>query len=447
MKFKFKKVFFHIVLLLLLSAPAIAQQSGGAGQNVAVTTLDQVWQMVQANSTDIDIKKKQVLYSESRIKVARSERLPEIQALGEYARVSNMPVYQGGLLKTPLQAPVLHTYYKFGADAYFNLYQGKKTSLEISKRQVETHIAGIEAEELLSDLKLSSASYYLDLQRSLAFRAFLIRDIEAQRKQLTQIMTFQRNGIVLKSDVLRAELKLNKQTLAIDQLDNDIAIARQNLSTLTGTGENKMLMPVNLSETDSIATLPYGKYLEQAQSSAYLKRISGQTEKISAIDLQAVRGDILPKIGLFANYSYSYPQIFLYPYSGNIYGFGMVGIKASLNISSFYKNSFRQNSSKLDLEIKKLQTVKVQEELRDRVYRYYLRFRESQKRVGVARINVKHAFENQRIISNTYYHHLSLVTDLLDADAQVLQSQFDLADSKIAAQFQYFQLLNAVGTL
>jgi outer membrane protein len=447
MKFKSSKNFIRITLLLLLPLASNAQQRNQSDQNNTLITLEQVWQMVQANSTDIDIKKHLVSYSRSRIKTAKSERLPEIQVLGEYARVSNMPVYERGLLRTPGQIPVLHTYYKFGGDAYFNIYEGKKTSLEITKRKVETDIVEIEEEQLVSDMKLISASYYLDLQRSLAFKEFLTRDIQSQRKQLAQIITFQRNGVVLKSDVLRAELKVNKQMLAINELDNDIAIARQNLATLMGREGDKDLRPVNLSDKDSITVFPYNKYLELALSVAYLKRISIQAEKVSTLELKAIKGEVLPKIGLFANYSYSYPQIFLYPYSGNIYGFGMVGIKASLSISSFYKNNYRQNSSKLNLEIKKLETVKVQEEIRDHVYQYYLRFQESQKRVSVARINVTHALENQRIITNTYNNHLSLITDLLDADAQVLQSQFDLADSKISAQFQYFQLLNAVGTL
>ncbi|PIH03162.1 hypothetical protein CS542_02865 [Pedobacter sp. IW39] len=37
------------------------------------------------------------------IKDAKAERLPEISAEGEYARVSNVPIYENGLFHTPSQ--------------------------------------------------------------------------------------------------------------------------------------------------------------------------------------------------------------------------------------------------------------------------------------------------------------------------------------------------------
>jgi outer membrane protein len=65
----------------------------------------------------------------------------------------------------------------------------------------------------------------------------------------------------------------------------------------------------------------------------------------------------------------------------------------------------------------------------------------------VAKENIKQASENLRIVNNTYFNQLSLLTDLLDADTQLLQTRFDLAAAQISAELQYYQLQKTIGNL
>jgi len=77
----------------------------------------------------------------------------------------------------------------------------------------------------------------------------------------------------------------------------------------------------------------------------------------------------------------------------------------------------------------------------------YVRFNEALKRIEVAEDNIKLATENYRIVRDGYFNQLALLTDLLDADTQLLQSKFDLEDAKITAIIQYYQLLKTTGKL
>jgi len=411
------------------------------------TTLEKIWSKVEANNTEVDINNKEIEIRLKNLKSAKAARLPDVDAIGEYARVSNMPLYDNGIFKTPTQIPVLHNYYKLGTGAYFNLYEGNKTSLEIAKSTVNVKISQIEKEMTVSDMKLASAAYYLDMLRASIFKGLLSQDIQSQKKQLEQITILHRNGVVLKSDVLRAELKLAKQTLALDQVINDFRIANQKLNTLMGIEDPEALNTIEPLDQDSIMVSTYDEYLDAALVNAYSKKISESKEQISELEFKSVQGDSAPKIGLFANYAYSYPQIFLYPYAGNLYGFGMAGVKISYSISSLYKNKDRKTAAKLEIDKSKLEILRKDEEIKDAVYQSFLRLREAQTRIKVAGVSLKQSLENQRINHNTYFNHLSLITDLLDADTQVLQSRFDLESSKIAAQFQYFQLLHTIGKL
>lgn len=441
---------FKSTLAVCLSVSCFFLTNRVQGQDInqkVPLTLEEVWSKIQESNTEVKIRNKQIEKQNEQLKTAKAERLPEVDVMGEYARVSNMPLYENGIFKPPQQISVLHNYYKVGASVYFNIYEGKKTSIEIAKSLVNLKISNIERQMTISEIKLAAAGSYLDMLRNTIFKGFLVKDIEAQKKQLDQIIILQRNGVVLKSDVLRAELKLSKQTLALDQINNDFDIANQKLNILMGVENSTKLNLIQTIDRDSIILLQYEEYLNEAFKNAYSKRISDENEQISKLELQSVKGDSAPKIGLFADYAYNYPQIFLYPYSGSIYGFGMAGIKISYSVSSIYKNRHKKNDAKLEIDKKQLETIRDLEGIRNAVYQSYLRLKEAETRVSVAEISLKQSLENQRIISNTYFNHLSLITELLDADTQVLQSRFDLESAKIATQFQYFQLLHTIGTL
>lgn len=75
-------------------------------------SIGQIWEQAELNNKRIAMSRLRVQSSEASLKDAKAERLPEINAAGAYARVTNMPIYEDGLLHTPQQFPVLHNYYK-----------------------------------------------------------------------------------------------------------------------------------------------------------------------------------------------------------------------------------------------------------------------------------------------------------------------------------------------
>ncbi|WP_184547934.1 TolC family protein [Mucilaginibacter sp. FT3.2] len=442
-----KSLFKNSLLLAAVLIPLQAMATQPDTLSKLPLTLNQVWERAATYSKAVQIKQIHLDGSTEQIKNAKAERLPEFNVEGEYARITNMPVYDNGLFKTPTQFEVLHSTYTVGADAYFNLYNGGKTNIEIDARKTESKIAAEQKKLTVSEIKLRAAAYYLDMQRSIIFRDLLLKDIAAQEKQLLQIKALKTNGVVLKSDVLRAELKLSKQKLSLVQLNNDLTIANQKLNILIGLPDEQRILPTQNSMLDSLSLKSNQDYLADAGSNAYQVKISEQETELRRLQLKNVRANVSPKIGLFGMYKYSYPQIFLYPYSPYIYGIGMGGIKASFSISSFYHNYHKAKVAKLEYESQEVEHAETQDNVRQQVNEAYLRFNEALNRVEVSKTNIVQAVENRRIVSNTYFNQTSLITDLLDADTQLLQTRFDLAAAQIAAQLQYFQLQNVTGNL
>ena len=410
-------------------------------------TLPQVWEKAAVNSRAVQMQDFKIRQTVEGIKDAQAERLPEISAAGEYAKVSNMPVFENGLFHSPSQFEVVHTSYSFGADAYLNLYHGGKTNLKIAEQKKENEIALEQKKLTISEMKLRATAYYLDLQRSKIFKTLLLKDISDQQKQLEEITQLLKNGVVLKSDLLRVTLKLSRQKMALVQLNNDITITNQKLNILTGLADDVVVETTD-AEQDQLPVLQsYSSYLNAAMQHSFAYKISEKETELRKLELKDVKANMSFKLGLFANYAYSYPQIFIYPYSVAVYGLGMAGVKASFPISSFYHNTHKTRAAALQFQQQEVAHSDTEDKIRQEVNEAFLRYKESLTRIDVAKENITQATENLRIVNNTYFNQLALVTDLLDADTQLLQTRFDLASAKIAAQLQYYQLQKAIGNL
>lgn len=411
-------------------------------------TLTDVWKKAATYNRQLQMQYLRVQGMNERTKAARDERLPEVKADGVYARVSNLAIYEDGLLKSPTQYPVVHGYYQFGADAYLNVYNGGKTTREIKVRQTEAELAEEQKNLTATDIRYKAAAMYLDIYRGRMYEKVILQDIAEREKELEEIRQLHRNGVVLKSDLLRAELKLSKQKMTLLEIRNGIRISNQRLNIMIGqpdSTDNQVAL-----DTLMIRQLPvrtYENYLADAYEHSFAFKVSEKETALSELKLKDVQSNILPKVGLYAEYAYTYPQILFYPYSIALYGLGQVGVKAGIPISAFYQNKHKKQEAKINLQRQEIEHADVKDQVRQEVKMAYLRFTEAITRISVANDNITQAKENFRIVNNTYFNQLSLLTDLLDAETQLLQSRFDLTTAEVTAQLQYYQLLKATGNL
>ncbi|MCL1675160.1 TolC family protein [Elizabethkingia meningoseptica] len=409
-------------------------------------SLKQAWLKAEENSRHIQMNQMETDISAIRVKDAKLERLPEVQVKGSVEKASNIPVYENGIFSRPSQHEVIHTLYKVGADFYLNIYNGNKLNLKIKQEEVLQKIKQIQKDQTISDIHYKTASLYLDLQKSLIFRKLIKEDIADQKLQLKEIKALYKNGVVLKSDVLRVELDLSKREMTLITIENDILIAMQKLNIILGIPDGNTVIPEELN-TEEYKNLSYDDCLKLALEHSFEYHLSEQQTELSRLHLKDVQANVRPKLGMYGEFYYANPQIFLYPYNPNWYSLGIVGLRASFSLSSLYHNAQKVKAAKLEFEKEEVQHKNTEDEIRQRVKEAYLRYLEALEQIKLAERNVTQAKENARIIKNTYFNQASLVTDLLDADIQLLQTRFELESSKIIAQNKYYLLQNITGTL
>jgi len=441
---KYKNRFRWYVYMILL--PVFVQAQEVATPNNL--NINQVWALADSNSKKIQVKHLGAEAAYAHVKVSQAERLPEIAAEGIYAHVFPLPIYENGLFHTPAQFPVVPTYYKAGADAYFNIYNGGKTNTEISASKVESELSHIQSSQNKQEIHYIAAVYFYDVFRNISYRVLLEQDIRDREKQLAEINQLYKNGTILKSDVLRAELRLSKQRMLLTEIENSIKIAKQKLNILIGRPDDAPLNPqIATGETDAIALKQVDEYFNDAKTSAFKIRISEKEQALAQLKLKNIRSNVMPSLGFFGEYAFAYPQIQFYPYALSLYSTGMVGLKLKIPISSWYTNQHKVKEAQIKLHQQEVEDEDVKDNIRQEVQENYIRYKESVQRIAVAEENIKQATESYRIVQNTYFNQLSLLTDLLDAETQLLQSRFELTTAKVNAKIQYYQLQKAIGNL
>lgn len=286
---------------------------------------------IHLNSLETNIAKEEI--SESKI-----ERLPEISLKGNYEYATNIPVYENGLFSAPTQHEVIHWLYKVSTDMYLNIYNGGKLNLKIDKKKTLFDIAKVQLDMTVSEIKLQGVAYYLNLQRSHVFKELMVKDIVNQQKQLLEIKALYKNGVILKSDVLRVELKLSNQKMMLIKIENDIAIANQKLNILIGLPDQQIVTPYTELDPTLFELQSYESYLKIAKNKSYDYHISEKTVDLRKIELKNIKANVKPKVGMYGEFYLANPQIFLYPYSPSNYTLGIFGVRASIPISELYIN-------------------------------------------------------------------------------------------------------------
>ncbi|MFD1139515.1 TolC family protein [Larkinella insperata] len=443
MKASTRATLLRLLLIINVIKPVSAQPAAAQEQPL---TLAEAWQKAEASNKTVQQGALAVAASEQRVRDAKAERLPDINAGTEYARISSFPVYENGLFNEPTNLPILHNSFQLETEAYLNLYNGHKLRTRIESEEVAHRLVTEQKAQATSDVKLRVTAVFLDLQRNRIFRDLIHQDIQEARKRLDQIRELHKNGVVLRSDLLRAELQLSRQQMKQVEIKNNINLANQKLDLLIGLPDTTRIRP-----SDELQTVPlagtYTDYLADAYDGSHALKLASQQTQRRELQSKEVQANRQPKVGLFARYQYAYPQILFYPYAPSLYGFGQAGLKISYPISSLYHNKHKEQAARMDLQRQQVAQTEVKDEVKQAVNEAYTRYQESLQRIDVAQLNIKQAAENYRIVNNSYFNQLALLTDLLDADNQQLQAQFDLASARLTSQLHYYQLLNATGKL
>lgn len=441
----------YILVFILLSFFIVKETHAQQNENKTANflTLEEIWESAGNNNKHVKAELLETKKKDQMVRLAKADYLPDLALNGSYHRNTKMPVYEGGFFSSPDYFPIGKYGYGAGYELNFQVYDGGKKYRNVKLRKEEKNLAEHQYEATQNNIKLIAAITYYDLFRNLQFRDLVQQEIITEKSQLNTIEDLYKNGVVLKSDLLRASVKLSDVELSLSEINNNIQLAVQRLNILMGRDENKSIEIDyhELSLPGDFDDIENEDFLDRALQGNFSYKMSLDKLNISKLNLRQSQSNILPKISLFSYYNLKFPQVFLYPYSSNRYGFGQFGVKLSFPIDAFYKNSHRVTANKLAYEQESINREIVRDRLSTDIREIHLQLQYLKESIGTENKNIERATESVRVLKDAYYNQQLTLTDLLDAETQLLDAKFRLMASKINVRIEYLKLRQTMGLL
>ncbi|WP_221887962.1 TolC family protein [Chitinophaga polysaccharea] len=414
-----------------------------------VFTLEEIWKAVTAGNRQLKLSLLYVAESKISVLEAKDDLLPELYAGGDLKLNSKFLIYNNGLFSSPQNVPVSGYGYGVGYNFNVNLFNGGKDRRNIRIRQEEETRKQYEFDLQKSNVKYNAAVAYFDLYKFLHFRDFISAEIFAEKKQIAMIENLHKNGIAMKSDVLRTSVKLSQLELSLSDVQKKIDNIKQKLNILMGRNSEQLLdIPYQDSfSPDTAKDAGYGDYLDIALNQSPSYRIVNSDIRLSDMNIKQVKSTLLPSVSLYSNYNYTYPQISFYPYSNDLWGFGQTGVRVQFSIDNLYRSKHSIAHAKVIKEEAKEKAGRKKDEIAIEVNEAYLQQQQALESVATAEKNIAMSTETVRVIRNSYLNQESLLTDLLDAENELLEAKFNLTTAQVNVKLSHIRLLAITGIL
>ncbi|PSK88910.1 TolC family protein [Taibaiella chishuiensis] len=433
-------------LIVFLAAPALQAREMDSS---ALFSLEKVWTAAASGNRQLRLSGLNLDQSKIEVAEAKDRLLPELAVVGDFKLNSKFLIYDRGLFSAPQDVPVSGYGYGLGTNLNFNLFNGGKERRAVAIKREKEIRSGYELALQQNNVKYNAAVAYFELYRLLQFNDLLTAEITAEKKQLVLIGNLSRQGIVLKSDVLRTSVKVSQLELNLSEIDKKITIARYRLNTLMGRDAEAPLDIVDQNgwgpeETSETA---YADYEAIALGQSPAVRIVNSDMKLSEQQVKQVKATLLPKVSFYANYNYTYPQISFYPYSNDLWAFGQTGIRAQFSVDNLYKSKHAIAHARVGSDKAAVRAGIQKDEIIIQVKEAYLQQQQALESVKTAEQNIIKSVESDRVIRNSYLNQESLLTDLLEAENGLLEARFNLTTAAVNLKLSHIRLLAIIGIL
>lgn len=431
-----KKIISNILLISLFSMTQIFGQK--------VLTLEESKQLALQNNSKSKNSKLEIEASRQIRKSVFTNYFPSISAGGLMWRAQksliememqggDLPVYDGD--PANLGNATLFAYFpsttigllKKGTVGYINAVQPIFTGGRIIYGN-KLAVLGEEVSEFKdkmteNELLLKTEEQYW-LIVSLEEKARTINKYEELlNRLLLQVEDAYKSGLVMKNDVLKVKLKLSEVLLNKSKLDNGKKLAAMAFCQHIGIPYDSSLV---FKEELHISDLPQSYFVNKDE--ALKKRVEYLLleKSVEAEDLQTKikRGEYLPQAAIGVS------ELYMKFDESNERTLGMVFGTVSIPISGWWsgshelqvrsiKEEIAENNFKDNSEMLLLQIEKAWQDLND-AYKQYLLSEESKLQ----------AEENFKVNDDSYNNGISTVSDLLEAQALLQQTQDQLIEAK-----------------
>jgi outer membrane protein len=438
--------------LLMIMVLAVLGSITAIGQSARTLTLTEAIDLSIKNNKNLKSSQAKIEEATAAVENALNRKLPDASVSGSYLRLSSANIdikskssstsTGGGTAPADGSSPKANQAAYGIANVSMPLYAGGRINYGIESAKYLEEAARLDADNQKEEVVQNTINAYANLFKSRAVVDIVKENLEAQRQRVAQFSNLEKNGLLARNDLLRAQLQTSNVELSLLDAENNWKLSNINMDLMLGLPENTELAADSASLQQTSAVKSIDEYEQLAIQSRKDVAALELRKKAAATGVKAAKGEAYPSLALTGGYvAATIPNVLTVTNAIN------VGLGVQYNISSLWKIK----SNIHEAEAREKQVAISQDILNDairlQINQAYQNYLSAQKKIDVYSTAVAQAAENFRITKNKYENALVTTTDLLDADVAQLQARLNLSNAKVDAVVAYNRLLQTAGLL
>ncbi|RTL57119.1 MAG: TolC family protein [Sphingobacteriales bacterium] len=434
---------FRLTWMLLLSAFITTQVSS---QEKKPLSLDEAINLGITNSKQLKNSQAKIEEATAALKEAVEKKLPNAGISGSYLRINNPNIdlktkssnTGGNTSGSPKVNQVLYGM----MNVSLPIYAGGRISYGIESAKYLEQATKLDAEDDKDEVIQNTIEAFANLFKANTAVILVKENLLQSQQRVKDFENLVTNGLMARNDLLKAELQESNTELSLVDAENNLQLANVNMNLLLGLPVNTQLsLDTNgIAKKDDVRGLP--DFLQQALSGRKDAEALDLRKKAAQSGVKSVKAEMYPSLQLTGGYiAADIPNFLTVTNAVNL------GVGVSYNIGSLWKTK-----SKVQQAEAKVKQLAITEEMMGdnitlQVNKGYFNLISSRKKIEVNAKALELATENYRVIKNKFDNSLATATDLLEADAALLQAKLAYTLSRADAFVAYHKLLQTAGIL
>ncbi len=409
-------------------------------------TVNELFELVESNSKTLQSQKISVEFAQKGIEVARTARLPEVNASASLS-------LNGDVLVTDRD----FTHWEgYGAPRWGNslaveaqqvVYAGGAIDAGIRLAELHAEQAAVGVSQSREQQRFLALGQYMDIFKLRNREQVFVQNIELTQRLIVDIQAKYEQGMALKNDVTRYELQLETLRLQLKKLQDQRAILNHQLINQLGLPEGTVIVP-----DEGIISQAYGNdgeamWQDKALAESPLMRQTALSRQMADQELRIARSDKLPKIALVAADNFSGPFTYDIPPLNKNINYWYLGVGVKYSLSSLFKSGKKIEQALVRTRQAEQAREVVAEQLNNQVQQAYTYYQQAYVELETQRKSVELAHQNYQVINDRYLSQLALVTDMIDASNVKLNAELNEVDARVGIAWAFYRLKYVAGVL
>ena len=410
--------------------------------------LDEAVQLGIQNSKQLKRSQYKIDEALSRFAQAKDLRLPDAKVSFQYlhalmlSRLISIP----GVTKDPIKLPFDFPAYLGTLSVSEPIFNGNQFKYARQSADLMVQMSRVDADKDKEDIIWLVIDSYMNYDKILENQLITAQNMQDIQNKLDEIIKYEAQGLATQNDVLRYQLQKSQMQLTEIELENNRKVANYNMNVILGLPDStEIILPkidYKVHETFVFADL-----LQQAETNRReLQDLSYET-KLADVTVKKLHDQRLPTVSASAGAYYINPTGQVIPTHNNLIAPITLGIGASWDIGTLYKNKNKEKEAALQRQELNTAHDQAVDDIRKDVHEQFMMYQTALEKIKILQVAVDQATENERITESKFKNNLVNTTDRIDAQTQLYQARVNLELAKSDATISYYDVLRSTGKI